>query len=272
MARVVPFSKNRDAIYDLLTRAKTFHATVTSIHEFDVTALLAALDRRRAAGKPISVVAAVVKATALVVAAHPRLNHHLFHGLVRKYEVDFEDIACNLIMLRTADNGERILLPLIVDRADQRPIDDIQEVIDYHLRTPLHELPQIQGIEKMKKLPRVAMRAFSYLCRSNHRFYRKFFGTYAVSPLIAENQHGVIEGRLGIATTAYTNTCAGFFPTAVSSEPRVIDGQVVPRKIMSMMIALDHYLVDGHDAVLATRDLAALLAEPARLGLGVDGQ
>lgn len=267
MPRIVPYTKNRDAIYDLLSRAKRFHCTSTSIHELDVTALLDALARRRATGRRISFVAALVKATSLTLARHPRLNHHLFHGPLRKYEVDFEQIACNLIMLRRAESGEKILLPVIIDDSDAKSVDDIQDVIDYHQRTPLAELPQIQGIEKMKKLPRIAMRAFSYMCRADHRFYRKFFGTYGLSPLLVETEDGVVEGKLGVPGHSVANTCTAFFPAGVSDEPRVIDGQLATRKVLSMMLAVDHYLVDGHDGLLAVRDLAGLLASPSALGV-----
>jgi hypothetical protein len=112
------------------------------------------------------------------------------------------------------------------------------------------------------------MRAFSYKCRSDHRFYRKFFGTYGLSPLLAEGERGVVEHSLGVPTHSVANTCTAFFPAAIADQPRVVDGQVVPRKVMSMMVAIDHYLVDGFDGFRAVHYLSHLLQRPDRLGLG----
>lgn len=44
--------------------------------------------------------------------------------------------------------------------------------------------------------------------------------------------------------------------------PVVEDGQVVPQKTLSMTVSMDHYLVDAHEGLLATRYLRKLLANP----------
>ena len=265
--KLVPFSRNREAIYDLLSRAKRYHATTSVLLEPDVTALLAALAARRAAGRPLGLLACLVKATSLLLAEHRRLNHHLFHGLFRKYVVDFERVACNLVMLRTADTGERILLPVVIERSDELSLDEIQGVITHHLRTPLGELPQIQALERLKRLPRFVLSLFSYRCRSDHRFYRRFFGTYGLSPLFAEDDGGVREGQPGVPTHSISNTCSAFFPSGVADKAVVMDGQVVVRKKLAMMFSADHFLVDGHDILFAALALERLLADPSRLGL-----
>ncbi len=266
--KLVPFSKNREAIYDLLTRAKRFHATTSVLLEPDVTDLFGVLAARRAAGRPVSLLACLVKATSLLLAEHRRLNHHLFHGLFVKYVVDFERVACNLVMLRTAESGERILLPVVIERSDELSLEEIQAVITHHLRTPLGELPQIQAVERLKRLPRFVLKLFSYKCRSDHRFYRRFFGTYGLSPLFAEDENGVREGQPGVPTHSISNTCSAFFPAGVSDKPVVIGGQVVVRKKLALMFSADHFLVDGHDILLAALALERLLADPTRLGLG----
>ena len=47
--------------------------------------------------------------------------------------------------------------------------------------------------------------------------------------------------------------------------PVVVDGQVQIRKILSMTVSLDHYLVDAHEGLMATRYLRKLLSNPERL-------
>jgi hypothetical protein len=277
MSRIVPYTKNREVIYDLLTRAKRFHSTLSTNLDIDATEVLAALDRARAAGRKVGFLATLVKATSLVLRKHPRLNHHLFHGLFRKYEVDFEEVACQIIILREAADGERILLPLVFPRSDELSVDEIHAQLVHHQTAPLAELPQIEAVERIKKLPRLALKYFSYKCRSDHRFYRRYFGTFGLSPLILEEDGVVKESVLGTSGHSVANTGCAFFPFAVGDQPAVVGGEVVPRKILSMMMAGDHFLVDGHDLFRAAHYLRLLFAHPGRLGLplasdGADGR
>lgn len=267
MSKIIPYTKNREAIYDLLSRAKRFHCTLSTNLDIDVTDLMAALDRARAAGRQVGFIAALVKATSLTLKRQPRLNYHLFHGLFGKYQVDFEEICCQLIMLRDGPDGEKILLPILIDRSHELTIEEIQAIILHNQRAPLAELPQVQAIERMKKLPRLIMKWFSYKCRSDHKFYRKYFGTYGLSPLIIEDEGVVKEHVLGRSGHIVANVCSAFFPFSVGDQPTVFDGQVVSRKIMSLMFAGDHYLIDGHDLFTAAHYLRLLCQHPGRLGL-----
>lgn len=260
----VPYSKNREAIYDLLTRAKRYHCNSHSVHELDAEPLLHAVRLRREAGRPVRFHAYLVKATSLVMQRFPRLNHHLFHTPLGKREVDFEEIACNLIMLRE-DDGEEVLLPVVIERSDQLSVDEISDVLTYHLTTPLNELPQIQGVQKLKRLPRPALKLFSFLSRSSPRFYRRFFGTYGMSSLIPEGPDGPMMVDLGQVTHTVHNTAAAFVPTALGPRPRMVGDRVEIRPTLTMMLGIDHYVVDGHDGVRCMAYLNKLLLQPGKL-------
>jgi hypothetical protein len=266
MTRRVPFTKNRETIYEFLSRAKRFHATSTSINEIDVTALCAHLDERRAAGNPATFLAHFVRATGLMMKRYPRLNHHLFHTPLGKREIDFEEIVCTLVLTRKHER-ELILLPVNIEAPHDRSVDDIDRFISHHRKAPLEELPQFRGFQQMKKMPRPALRLFSYLCRSNPTFYRKFFGTYGISPMLSEGDDGVFEGSRGVPTMAYANTCTAFIPATVADHARVVDGKIVARRIFTLMVAVDHYLADGADGYMAMRYLDKLMSDPARLAL-----
>lgn len=55
---------------------------------------------------------------------------------------------------------------------------------------------------------------------------------------------------------------------AIAMRPWVIDGQVVPRQIMTLGLSFDHRIIDGAEAGAFLRYLADLIEKPARL-LGV---
>lgn len=260
MTRVLALTKNREAIYDLLTRAKRFHCPISGTFEYDVTDLLAAIESARAAGRRVGLAACLVRATSLVLERHPRLNRHLFHGLFRKYEVEFDEIACNLVVMRENERGERMLFPVVIPESNRRSLEEIEETIRRHKETPLDELPQMAAIRRMERLPRVALKYFSYKVRSDWRFYRRYFGTYGLSSLVA-------RGWGGVAGHTVANTASTFFPGTIAERPCARDGQVMVRQVMHLMLVVDHYLVDGHDVLDAAKCLRDLLERPAAIGL-----
>ncbi len=261
MARVIPFTRNRQAIYDLLTRAKRFHCSISGVYEYDVTDLLAAIERGRAAGRRVGLMACLVKATSLVLERHPRLNHHLFHGLLRKYEVDFEEVSCNLVVEREAQDGERLLFPVVIRDSNRLPLEDIHGIIKHHKEAPLDSLPQVQAIRRLERLPRLLLRFASYRIRSDHRFYRRYFGTYGLSSLVR-------RGWGGVAGHAVANTAASFFPGTLVERPCVApDGAIRARTVLFVMVVVDHYLVDGAEVTEAMDSLRALVERPDNLGL-----
>jgi pyruvate/2-oxoglutarate dehydrogenase complex dihydrolipoamide acyltransferase (E2) component len=267
MTKLVPRSANRDAIYDLLTRAKRYHATLTNTLDLDVGPLYAALERARAAGRVVGFIPSLVKATSLLMVKYPRLNHHLFHGLFRRYEVDFEEVSANLVLMRKGEGDEKILLPLVLRHSDRMTVDEITTTIVHHMTAPLESLEQFAAIQRVKKLPRLALRWFSYKCRSDHRHYLKYFGTYGFSPLLHEDVRGVAESNLGVSGHSIANTASVFFPFSVRDKPIAVAGRVELQKTLAIIIGIDHFVVDGYDAVLAGLYLQKLLAEPALLGL-----
>jgi len=261
MTIIVPYTKYRNGVYYLLTRAKKFHSTTCSVLDFNISELMAARTSLAAKGHPVSLHACLIKATSLTLRRYPRLNHHLFHGLLRKYEVDFEVISCNLVILRRAA-GEFVLLPVVLERSDELSVFEIDEVIQYHQKAPVDELPQIADLKKLRWIPDIGMKLISYKLRSNYRFYRKYFGTYVYSPLIAEDKCGVTEDRMGYATSIVANVCTAFHPCTIGDVPVLVDGQVVPQKTLSMTVSMDHYLVDAHEGLMAMRHLRRLLTTP----------
>ena len=261
MARVVPFTKNREVVYDLLTRAKRFHCPVSSTWELEVEALEQARRKTLVNDRPVGITACLIKATGLVLERYPKFNQHLFHGLFRKYLVEFDTIRCNLILMRRGANRERLLFPLIVEDANSRSIEEIQGIIDHNRTAPLEELPQVQSLQKIKRMPRLLLSWFSYRVRSDHRFYEKYFGTYGVSSLATRAARSA-RGAHGVA-----NTGAAFFLGPVQKRPVVKGDAVVAREVLPLLLVVDHFVLDGLDVVDGVAYLRRLLAEPERLGL-----
>jgi hypothetical protein len=260
-ARVVPFTKNRLFIYDLLTRAKRFHCSVNGVFEFDVADLLAAISHARLSGRPASLVAALVRATSLLLEKFPRLNHHLFHGpFGRKTEVEFDEISCTLVLMRRGERRERILLPLTLRRSNTLSVEEVQAEIQRCKQAPLDDLPQVAAIRRLERMPRLALSWFSYKARSDWRFYLRHFGTYGLSSLVT-------RGWGGTSAATLANTASAFLPGTLAPKPVVRDGKVEVRPVLSVLFVADHYIVDGNEMLIAMKHLRRLIETPTLLGL-----
>ncbi len=256
--REVPFTPHRQVVHDMLYRARKYHAPVTGCLEIDLTDTRARIRAERRAGRRIGLISFLARATALVVADHPSLQRHLFttwYG--RKREVVFEQIDCTLIVARKAE-GEDILIPVNIRAIDKMSVQDIQDLLTRYRTRPLEELEEMQGLEKIKKAPRIALSWFSYKARSDPEFYRQYFGTYGLSSLLAPGGPGN-----GMATVA--NTAVAFLPSTIKDRPWVVNGEVVPRSILNLSAVFDHYLVDGGEILKITRALTSYLENPDKV-------
>lgn len=260
MDRVIPISKNRTVIIDLLTRAKRFHCPVTTAWQFEAEALERARKKVEVNGRPLSMTACIVKATSQLLRIHPRFNHHIFTGMFRRYEVAFDRVCCTLIVRRRDQDGEHVLFPLMLERSDEISIEEIQEIIDHHKNGKIEDLPQFQTMERVKKMPRLALSWFSYKARSDYRFYRRYFGTYGISEMAVGS-----FGPRGGHTIA--NTAAAFVVGPLFDTPEVEDGKIVMRKMQGITLIADHFVLDGVDILTGMNTLGRLLKNPAKLGL-----
>lgn len=255
----VPFTANRRVIYDLLDRARRYHAPVTGNMEVDLTDTDLRVRREREEGREVSLIAALIRATAVTVARHPVLRHHLFttwYG--RPREVVFDRIDATVIVAREGPSGEEVLLPLTLRGADRLSIAEIHAILRDHKRKAPEELPQFRAMERVKRAPPGALRWFSYKARSDPDFYAKHFGTYGVSSLL--DRDGAVSS---VSTVA--NTAIAFLPNTLRERAWVVDGKIVPRLILGIAGVFDHYLVDGNEAARVGRTLRGLLEDPDAL-------
>ncbi|MHC4830089.1 MAG: 2-oxo acid dehydrogenase subunit E2 [Planctomycetota bacterium] len=253
----VPFTKNRQVIYDMLTRARRFHCSVNGTYNFDVTETLQRLREARRAGRSVSFTALLVQATSQLLERYPRLNRHIFHGLFgRRRVVAFDHVSCTLIVQRSGPDGEAILFPLVLRDSNRMTLEEIYKTIQHHRTADLETLPQMVALERLKRLPGFVLRWISYKIRSDPRFYERYFGTYGLSSLMTMGW-GLDSG----ATLA--NVCSTFLPATISERPVCRDGKVEPRRMLTMMCVFDHYILDGQEMTQAMKALRPMLESPS---------
>ena len=255
----VAFTRHRELVYDTLQRSQKFHCPVGYVYEIDVTDLE---QRIKELASPVSITSYLIKSTSLVIQRYPRLNHHLFRGLLgKRREVRFREINCNLNIERTGSDGEAMLFPVVIEKANERSLEDIHSIVEHYRTADLDVLPQIQRVSNVRRLPRLILKLLSFKLRSSPKFYEKYFGTYNMSS-VTEVDWGPIAGNVVLSTAV------GFWPRVILSKPSVVDDQIVIRRILNIWIYVDHYLLDGPDIRNAMAELKEMLETCALLEEG----
>jgi pyruvate/2-oxoglutarate dehydrogenase complex dihydrolipoamide acyltransferase (E2) component len=257
--REIPFTKNRELVSDLMTRARRFHMPVSITAEFDLSELEARLARERARGHSVGLAAYMTAATSKLLERQPRLNHHLFTDLFgRRREVCFGEISCTLVVQRKSSAGEEILLPLVLRRTNELTALQIHALIRDHKQMELESLEQFKNLERVKKLPSVALKLFSFKARSDPEFYLKYFGTYGLSSLMSQNGSP-------FAMSTIANTAVAFFPGTIKQRPLVVEGRILARTIMNFGFVFDHFIVDGLEMQRACEGMRELVEDPSQV-------
>jgi pyruvate dehydrogenase E2 component (dihydrolipoamide acetyltransferase) len=262
MGRVIPLSNNRKNVYQFITRAKNYHASISATYDIDVTYLSRAIEDARGRGERASFTSCMVRATALVLERFPRFNRHFFHGIFGRFEYEFDGIHCGLFVSRKSDEGEDIIVPATVRDANKLSLAEIDAVIHDFKTRPLLELPAFQATHKLRGAPGFVRSLIAFGARTSPRVQEKLFaGTYALSAIA-----GLSHARM-VSNSALSPTACAFMPGSVADRAWVVDGQIAIRKILPLTLIVDHYVLDGSDAMPAADYLAGILSEPAKLGL-----
>jgi pyruvate/2-oxoglutarate dehydrogenase complex dihydrolipoamide acyltransferase (E2) component len=255
MYNVQPYSKNRQVIHDLLHRATKFHMPISTTWEIDCTEAMDQLRDLRRKNVPAGFTAFLVKATAKLLEDNPQLNSHLFTKWTgKKTIVQFDDINCNVVVQRE-NNGEKILLPLVVNKANKLSISEIDNIIHKYKTSDLASLPQFESFEKIKKMPFWLLTFISYKTRSDPDFYLKYYGTYGLSALYSFKASGAVGG------STVANTCIAFLPFNFATS--VDNGK--KRRTMRLSIVMDHYILDGVQMSRAGHEFQKLIENPKKV-------
>lgn len=250
-------SKNRVFIYHFLRRTQRFNCPISGTFHFDVTDLLQAIQKARSDGRRIGMVACLTRATAKAMEANPRLNNRIFHGLFGKREVSFDHIHCGMLAGRKDNEGEDILIPVIIPNANELSVDEIHSLIKDNKSKPLEELDAYNALEKARNLPRFIIPLVHYLFRASPKLGASKSSTYGISSIMQ-------EGSKMVSSSAPANQTT-FFPVSLGEQAVAYKGEVAVRTIMAITICVDHFLVDGMDAQRCGETLQEYLENPEKL-------
>lgn len=229
---------------------------VQALVEFDVTEARKKIRERKRLSKDISFTAWLIKCIGSVCAEYKQI-HGVRSGR-RKIAV-FDDVDISIVVEREV-HGEKVPLPYVLRKANEKSISNIFSEIENAQNQPIHdEGDYVLG----KKLSTVFMRVF-YLFPA---FLRRFFINRILhNPLLFKKEMGtVIVTSLGMA-----GKLDGWFVPlgvhplifaigSINKKPGVAGDRIEVREHLKVTMLVDHDIVDGAPAARALSRLTKMI-------------
>jgi pyruvate/2-oxoglutarate dehydrogenase complex dihydrolipoamide acyltransferase (E2) component len=261
---VSDFPRFRNPTIDTLVWGRQRHH-IPILLEVDVTAARAAIRAQKVkTGSGISFTGWIVKCLAQAVSEH-KYVHALRKG--KRQLVAFDDVDVTLIIERVADAGEKLPMPYIIRKANEKTVAEIHAEIRAAQRSPVASgevqvgSPRADWMTKIfTRLPRF-LRDWIFwkpVFRDPFLFKRRM-GTVSVTTLGIVGQSGM---SWGIPIGVHPLMIA---VGAIAKRPGVIREQIVIREYVGLTVLFDHDVTDGAPVARFIRRLQELMA--GRYGL-----
>jgi hypothetical protein len=260
--------------------------------EVDVTEAKAALARRKRQGGPdVSITAWAVKCIAQAASEHPRVHALRRRGLSAllggrvpgspaparrggRALVLFRDVDVSLVVYRRLagdEQGERLPMPFVVRRANEKSLEALAAEIREAQSRPLTEEQQWIDPAADVPPPRLARLGLNSPRLLRHWVFwdrlledpfrvKKTMGTVMVTSVLLTSKSG--GGAWGIPAGPHPLIVA---LGAVGRRPGMAGDVMEPRDVLSMTVLFDHDVVDGLPVALFLRRLTDLMESAAGL-------
>lgn len=248
-----PVPESRIATFDTFSLGLKKHH-VAALLEFDVTESRRKLQEARRGGLIISFNGWLVKVIGNVLKEHPEAAAYL-RGKNRL--MVFNDINISIIVEKMI-NGERVPLPVVIEKTNEKTAQKITAEIDDAKKQEL-SVSDIVINRRSRLSERLYFHLPGFLRRliwkvmlANPGFAYKRMGNAAVTSV---GMMGKVNGWF-IHRSVHP---VSFGVGSVIKKPVVINNEVKIRDILNMTVLVDHDLVDGAPMVRMLKDLTKFI-------------
>ncbi|ERM80742.1 hypothetical protein P872_21235 [Rhodonellum psychrophilum GCM71 = DSM 17998] len=233
------FPKTRMASIDIFGIGRRKHHVVALV-EIDVTESKKRIKHHQESSGKITFTSWLIKVISDTVKSHEFVAAYLKGN---RSLLVFEDVNVSLIVEKEL-NGQKIPLPLLIEKADKKSIETITNEIGVARENPLNK----KDIVLQKRS--TAMERFYYFLPGFIR--RAFWRNLLKHPHLAFSKMGNVAitsvGMMGevqgwFIPSSIHPICFGI--STVSKKPWVIGERIEIREILHLTILLDHDVVDG---------------------------
>ena len=241
--------QSRIATFDVFAIGLQKHH-VSALIEFDVTDSREKLKALRRKGIKASFNAWMIKAISEALDRHPEAASYLQS---RSKLILFNDINISIVVEKNIDD-QKVPIPLVIERTNQKSIADITEEIE-KARSQVLSSENVVLSRKPKLHEKLYYRLPGILRRAIWRFMLRH-------PKIAFNK----MGNAAITSLGMVGRIDGWFihksvhpisfgMGSVVKKPVVIGDEIKIREILNMTILFDHDVIDGAPMVRLLNDL-----------------
>ncbi|MGF1602531.1 MAG: 2-oxo acid dehydrogenase subunit E2 [Thermosynechococcaceae cyanobacterium] len=236
-------SRFRNPTIDTLIWGRKRHH-IPILVEIDVTTAREAIrDRKTQTGEGLSFMGWIVKCLAQAVSEH-KYVHALRQG--KRQLVIFDDVDITIIVERVADNGEKLPMPYIIRKANEKTVAEIHGEIRAAQRSSVAGEVQIASdrADWMTKIFTILpqfLRDWIFwqpVLRNPFRF-KRMMGTVSVTALGIVGQSGMSWG-IPIGIHPLIIAVGG-----IVKRPGIVHEQIVIREYVGLTVLFDHDVTDG---------------------------
>lgn len=247
--KVEPFPARRRGTVDYMRMAGR-RSNVHGLVEVDVTDARDRIDAFEAeTGEQRSFTAFLVYCLARAIEDHPHVNAYRdWRGRLHT----FDDVDVNVLVETTVD-GDRLGVPHVVRRTNRRSLESVHDEIRAAKGSPDGQRGS-RATSMAFELPGVVRRQLWRVPQLFPRQWKSLAGTVAVTSV------GMFGSGGGWAVSP-TNYTVQLTVGGIATKPRFVDGELVPRELLSLTVTFDHDVIEGAPAARFTQRLAELIED-----------
>lgn len=237
--KTLKFPKSRLATIDICELSQQKHH-VTGFIEIDVTEAREKIRRYKRETGRISFTAWLVKAISLTVKNHESVAAFL-KG--KRRIVVFDDVNISIVVEKRI-NGQKVPIPLVIEKANERTIEAITKQITDAQNEEMTDKAIVLNARSTRlerlyyNLPGFARRlAWRYMLKRPSLLFGKM-GNVAITSL---GMMGNINGWF--IPKSIHPVCFGI--SSIIKKPVVVDNKICIREMLNMTILIDHDVIDG---------------------------
>jgi pyruvate/2-oxoglutarate dehydrogenase complex dihydrolipoamide acyltransferase (E2) component len=237
--KIEHFPKTRLATMDVCEIGKQKNY-ITALVEFDVSGIRDKIKRNNKTNNQISFTAWLLKIISLTIKEYEQVAAFLNR---KTNLIIFNDINISMVVEKEL-NGQKIPIPLVIQKANERSIDSITKQISEAKNATLTD-NDIVLQKKTKKAEQIYYRLPGFLRRIFWKYLLKH-PHYAFSKMgnVAVTSVGMMGKANGWFIPASVHpVCFGI--STITKKPVVVDDKIEIREIMNMTILFDHDVIDG---------------------------
>jgi pyruvate/2-oxoglutarate dehydrogenase complex dihydrolipoamide acyltransferase (E2) component len=241
--------QSRIATFDIFSVGLAKHH-VSALLEFDVTQSRGKLKDLKEKGKRISINAWIIKVISKALEQHPEASAFLYK---RRKLIIFNDINVSILVEKKL-NGQKVPIPLIIEKANEKSIIEITREIEKSKNQILTGKDVV-----LDKKPKFYERLYYLLPGIMRRSVWKFM---LRNPGIAYKKMGNVVitslGMMGKINGWFIHKSVhpiSFGIGSIIKKPVVVDNEIKIREILNMTILFDHDVIDGAPFVRFLKDL-----------------